>query len=181
MERSFHTVINTSRVNQASLLTTAAVPITAHRVPAIRPPTAHTIHWLWSALKVVYLMLWHDRNRRHTVLLHWRDFREQLMWNFSLPLLFFPWLALLAECEDGQSRLVNSSITTNDYNGMGFNVIEGLIEVCYNGSWLTVCYNESGEFTEGNMIAVDHTCQSMGYDGKREYCLSYWYSNYGKQ
>ena len=170
MERSFHTMINTSRVNQASLLTIAAVPITAHQVPATRPPTAQPIHWLWSVIKVVYSMLWHDRNKRHTVYYYSEGLSVNTSWceNFSLPLSFFPWLALLAECEDGQSRLVNSSITTNDYNGTGFNVIEGLIEVCYNGSWLTVCYNESEQFTEGNMRAVDHTCQSMGYDGKRE-------------
>ena len=82
---------------------------------------------------------------------------------------------LLSECEYGQTRLVNSSVTSKNYNGTEFNVIEGLIEVCSNGSWLTVCYNESEPFTEGNMRGVDQACQVMGYDGKRQYCLVYLY------
>ena len=78
---------------------------------------------------------------------------------------------LLSECGYGQTRLANSSITTKIYNGTEFNVIEGLIEVCVNGSWLTVCYNESEPFTEGNMKGVNQGCQVMGYDGKRQHCL----------
>ena len=41
----------------------------------------------------------------------------------------------------------------------------GLIEVCIDGNWLTVCYDGHDQFTEGNRRAVNFTCQDMGYDG----------------
>ena len=73
---------------------------------------------------------------------------------------------LFSECQDGKSRLVNTSITTtyND-NGTLVNAITGLIEVCYNGTWQTVCYDGPDQFTEGNRRAVNFACQDMGYDG----------------
>ena len=78
----------------------------------------------------------------------------------------FLYTILFSECEDGKSRLVNSSINTtlNDYGAM-VNAITGLIEVCYNGAWVTVCYGGPDNFTEGNRRAVNFTCQEMGYDG----------------
>ena len=72
----------------------------------------------------------------------------------------------LSECEEGKSRLINTSVSTiiNDYGAM-VNAITGLIEVCYDGTWLTVCYDGPEQFTEGNRRAVNFTCQDMGYDG----------------
>ena len=75
-------------------------------------------------------------------------------------------MIFFSECEDGKSRLVNTSVATmsSDY-GSVVNTITGLIEVCYNGTWLTVCYEGLDQFTEGNRRAVNFTCQAMGYDG----------------
>ena len=84
--------------------------------------------------------------------------------NFHLFYIYFD--LSLSECADGRSRLVNTSVTTtiND-NGAVVNSITGLIEVCINGTWLTVCYDGPDHFTEGNRRAVNLTCQDMGYDG----------------
>ena len=82
--------------------------------------------------------------------------------------MFFLWLCTLlsSECEDGKSRLVNSSVTTmNSDKGTVVNTITGLIEVCYNRTWLTVCYDGPDASVEGNRRAVKFTCQDMGYDG----------------
>ena len=83
----------------------------------------------------------------------------------------FLWLIYipLSECGYGRSRLVDTSISNFivDINGHFTMVttITGLIEVCYNGTWLTVCYDGPEQFTEGNLRAVNLTCQGMGYDG----------------
>ena len=102
----------------------------------------------------------------HGILLQWK----LSPWIVDVKVFYFPYFLLLtdpsSECRDGQTRLVNSSIATNNYNGTEFNVISGLIEVCNNGSWLTICYNESERFTEVNMKVVNQACQSMGYGGK---------------
>ena len=73
---------------------------------------------------------------------------------------------ILSECGEGSSRLVGTSVTNyiND-NGTAVNTITGLIEVCYNGTWLTVCYDGPEQFTEGSRRAVNLACQDMGYDG----------------
>ena len=65
------------------------------------------------------------------------------------------------------SRLVNTSVSTasNGYGTVVNNTITGLIEVCIDGSWLTVCYDENSQFTEANRKAVNLACQRMGYDG----------------
>ena len=74
-------------------------------------------------------------------------------------------LVSVAECQDGNSRLVNPSISaTYNSNGTVNNTITGLIELCINGTWLTVCYDEY-QFTEGNRKLIHSTCQNMGYDG----------------
>ena len=86
----------------------------------------------------------------------------------------------LSECEDGNSRLVNPSISaTYNSNGTVNNTITGLIEVCFSGSWLTVCA-DGYQNTEGNRKAINYTCQNMGYDGMwrvmhmcRTHCYNY--------
>ena len=136
-------------VEQACLPTS---PV-AFTLPA-QPPLANPIHWLWGAPEVKKII--------HLCPYHWHACMR-----FSLTFfLHFFWSFLFSECEDGKSRLVDTSITSNiDGNDTVVNAITGFIEVCYNGTWLTVCGDTAELFTEGSMRVVNLACQDMGYDG----------------
>ena len=74
--------------------------------------------------------------------------------------------SLSSACFEGHARFISPSVTTSSNNdGTTVNSISGLIEVCINNTWVTVCYDGPDQFTEENKNAVNIVCLNMGYDG----------------
>ena len=64
---------------------------------------------------------------------------------------------ILSECIDGSVRLYNNQIASTDDGTL---TITGILEVCADNKWATVCDNGTDD------AALQRACEVMGYAGE---------------
>jgi hypothetical protein len=64
-------------------------------------------------------------------------------------------------CNEGYARIVNG-VPTQLSNGS--QAYTGILEVCNNGQWASICYNGSN-LTQNTQDAIRRACSGLGYTG----------------
>ena len=80
---------------------------------------------------------------------------------YSFPLSFFISSLCNTVCTEGDARILNYD-TYQLSNGTL--AIAGILEVCVNGEWSSICYDGSN-LTDSDLVGIQAVCSGLGYTG----------------
>ena len=126
--------------------------LTSHKVQNLRFPFAVGLGRVWSPGQILPIMLLCDKLVMHAMCI----LLSIHCWFWCLPDI------PPVSCSDGDVRLVYTSNYTQQYSSTSYTeVTSGFLEVCFGGSWISVCLND----TSSSQIAELACRNIIGYSG----------------